>query len=219
MTQESTTNARETRKSPRGDARRRDILDAAVRLFANGGYNAASLANIAEEVGISQAGLLHHFPSKSELLLAVIRARDDELITNDRFRGEISLMQLMAVLTENEASPAIVKLNAILTIESLLEDHPAREWGEQTYALRRAAYIEVFERTLDADRMPPGVTPHDVGVLFLALNEGVRYEWIREGEGFHRASRLSEFFVLMRPYFRDSAQLDELLETYFAAPE
>ena len=49
---------------------RLDVLDAALGLVAAHGFDAATLQLIADEVGRSKAGLLHHFGSRDALLLA-----------------------------------------------------------------------------------------------------------------------------------------------------
>ena len=54
-------------RQPRGRARRAAVLDAARRLFASQGFKGSSLAAIAQEAGITDAGLLYHFPAKDEL--------------------------------------------------------------------------------------------------------------------------------------------------------
>lgn len=61
--------ARETPKSRRTRAR---ILDAALRLFAEIGYQAASNALIAEAAGLTRGAMLYHFPSREELVEAAI---------------------------------------------------------------------------------------------------------------------------------------------------
>jgi AcrR family transcriptional regulator len=55
-------------------ARRRKeaILDEATRLFAERGYAACSMADLAECVGLRKASLFHHFPSKDDLYGAVL---------------------------------------------------------------------------------------------------------------------------------------------------
>lgn len=53
-------------------SRRETILDAASALFAERGYDGASLRDISRRVGISHPGMLHHFSSKEVLLGAVI---------------------------------------------------------------------------------------------------------------------------------------------------
>lgn len=55
-----------------------DILDCAQTLIMKGGYNGFSYADIAEVVGIRKASIHHHFPSKSDLVCALIsRYRTD----------------------------------------------------------------------------------------------------------------------------------------------
>lgn len=46
------------------------ILDAAAALFARHGFEQTSLKTLADAVGLSKAGLLHHFPSKEALFEA-----------------------------------------------------------------------------------------------------------------------------------------------------
>ncbi len=50
------------------------IVDRAAALFAQHGFAHASLQQIADAVGYSKAGLLHHFPSKQAVYDAVINA-------------------------------------------------------------------------------------------------------------------------------------------------
>ncbi|WKK70569.1 TetR/AcrR family transcriptional regulator [Rathayibacter oskolensis] len=73
-------------RRPRGQyaktaARRAEIVSAGLEVFSASGYHAASLREIAEKVGLSQAGVLHHFANKWELLSAVLTLRDDHSIT------------------------------------------------------------------------------------------------------------------------------------------
>jgi AcrR family transcriptional regulator len=48
------------------------ILDAAAGLFARRGFAKTSVQDIADAVGLSKAGLLHHFPTKEALHAAVL---------------------------------------------------------------------------------------------------------------------------------------------------
>jgi AcrR family transcriptional regulator len=52
------------------------ILDKAAALFAHRGFAKTSLQDIADAVGLSKAGLLHHFPSKDALHDAVLAHAD-----------------------------------------------------------------------------------------------------------------------------------------------
>ncbi|WP_273379352.1 TetR/AcrR family transcriptional regulator [Symbiobacterium thermophilum] len=59
-------------KNPPPD-RRAEILDAALRLFAEKGYAAATNAEIARAAGVTAAALYYYFPSKEELFRAAVR--------------------------------------------------------------------------------------------------------------------------------------------------
>jgi TetR/AcrR family transcriptional regulator len=51
----------------------RSILDAATALFADEGFDSVSVASIAERAGVCKANVFHHFPSKDDLYLAVMK--------------------------------------------------------------------------------------------------------------------------------------------------
>jgi AcrR family transcriptional regulator len=53
------------------------ILDAAAALFARRGFAKTSVQDVAAAVGLSKAGLLHHFPSKDVLYAAVLAHAED----------------------------------------------------------------------------------------------------------------------------------------------
>jgi len=55
------------------EERRRQILDAAVRAFAQKGYHACRVSDIAEEAGVAYGLVYHYFESKDAVLEAVFR--------------------------------------------------------------------------------------------------------------------------------------------------
>ncbi len=58
-------------RAPRQDSRRAALLDAAAALFAERGFHAASTRELAAAVGMLPGSIYCHFPSKSDLLVAV----------------------------------------------------------------------------------------------------------------------------------------------------
>lgn len=58
---------------------RRQVLDAAVALFIEQGYDAASVSTLGARLGLSKAALYHHFPSKEALLDAALSEALDGL--------------------------------------------------------------------------------------------------------------------------------------------
>src|SRR5260221_3876287 len=53
--------------------RRRDLLDAAIRVFARKGFHAARVGDIAEEAGVAHGLLYHYFRSKEDVLETIFR--------------------------------------------------------------------------------------------------------------------------------------------------
>src|SRR5438270_10064416 len=60
--------------------RRRELLDAAVRVFAEKGFHASRVGDIAEEAGIAHGLLYHYFSSKEEVLETIFRDTWSELL-------------------------------------------------------------------------------------------------------------------------------------------
>jgi len=57
--------------TPSGRRSREEVLERAARLFAEKGYDAASMREIAEAVAIRPSSLYHHFPSKERILFEI----------------------------------------------------------------------------------------------------------------------------------------------------
>jgi len=53
------------------------ILDAGQELIQTGGFSAMSFQDIASEVGIRKPSIIHHFATKAELGVAIIRRYRD----------------------------------------------------------------------------------------------------------------------------------------------
>jgi AcrR family transcriptional regulator len=64
-----------------------DIISAAAKVFRSKGYHAATVRDIADEVGILKGSLYHHFDSKEELLYLVVK---EPIAQMYRTMGEIA---------------------------------------------------------------------------------------------------------------------------------
>lgn len=69
-----------TSRLPR-QARRAQLLEAAMDVFTSQGYHAAAMDDIADRAGVSKPVLYQHFPSKLDLYLALIDAGSAQLTT------------------------------------------------------------------------------------------------------------------------------------------
>jgi TetR/AcrR family transcriptional regulator, fatty acid metabolism regulator protein len=66
--------------SERSPDRRRDLLLAAIRVFARKGFHASRVGDIAEEAGVAHGLLYHYFRSKEEVLETIFRATWSNLV-------------------------------------------------------------------------------------------------------------------------------------------
>jgi AcrR family transcriptional regulator len=64
---------------PEGRSMREQILAAAVQLFAEYGYHAAPLRDIARIAGIQAASIYHHYPNKQALLIEIMETHMQRL--------------------------------------------------------------------------------------------------------------------------------------------
>lgn len=55
------------------------ILDSALALFSERGYDGASVNDICERAGLSKGGFYHHFPSKQALFVSLMKNWQDQL--------------------------------------------------------------------------------------------------------------------------------------------
>ncbi len=71
--------ATERRLTPRGRDRKRQLMDAAARLFAEGGYHPTSVAEIVTRLGVGKGVFYWYFASKEELFLAILKETQQNL--------------------------------------------------------------------------------------------------------------------------------------------
>lgn len=94
----------------RYDARRREVIAAAAKVFAQRGYHATTIEDLIEATGMTRGGLYHYTSGKRELLLSVIDelmepllAQAREVVTQPRAPEE-HLRRLMRVWLEHVAT-------------------------------------------------------------------------------------------------------------------
>ncbi|WP_432540913.1 TetR/AcrR family transcriptional regulator [Kineococcus sp. SYSU DK002] len=158
----------------KGRARRAQILTEAVAVFAESGYRAASLRDLAARCGLSHAGLLHHFGGKAPLLLAVLEQRDEQdaataglLIGTGRER----LDALVEVVRRNTGRRGIVELFTVLSAEATAADHPAHAFFAQRYERTVTAVADAF-----ADCGHP--RPRSAARRLVAVVDGLQVQWL-----------------------------------------
>ena len=83
------TERRPTARQRMAAARREQILETALRLFAERGFDATSTRQIAKEAEIAEGLIFHYFPTKGSLLTAIL---EDRLEGRRAFRARLRLL-------------------------------------------------------------------------------------------------------------------------------
>jgi AcrR family transcriptional regulator len=172
---------RANRATERGNARREEIIDAAVRLWAKRGYDATGIADVCTEANIGKGALYHHVGSKEDILFEIHNRFVDPMLSYGR---EL----LVADMSSSEAITALGH-RLIQTIATHSDECAIfiREYialssdrFETVRAKRREfsrIVSELIRRGIDAgelDDIPVDLATH----AFLALHNHV-YAWLR----------------------------------------
>jgi AcrR family transcriptional regulator len=169
--------------------RRQQIFDAAIEIIGQRGYRGFTLQELAQSCGLSNAGLLHHFPSKVQLLIALLNERDRSdyaaladagIHYRDQDPTKVALADLYRMLREvvirDSRRPEIVRLYCVLRAESLDEDHPAQAFFRD----RSIRALDDLVRMLGPHVKNPLATARQL----IGFHGGLEEQWLRENCGF-----------------------------------
>lgn len=161
-------------------ATRQRILDAALEVFGTAGYDSGSLREVAVLAGISQAGLIHHYPTKVALLSAVLERRDDvaQLQAEGIPPGIERLSALVDYARESGTRPGEIALFAVLSAEATRTSHPAHDYMRRRYQAVTRTLVTSLSAALDAGHLRPGDQPESVAADLIALWDGLQIQWL-----------------------------------------
>lgn len=190
MTTSSPDAPRQRGNYAKGVARRQEILDRAIEVFAQRGAQRTSLRAIAQEVGVTHAALTHYFGSLEELLVAVYaesqrRSDGEEPETPDATPAEA--MRVSA--KRNREIPGMVQLYSTLVATALEENHPAaQEFATDRFARLRADLTERVTNLQSSGRLRADVDASLVAALVIAASDGLQTQWLLEPSLDHEAA-------------------------------
>lgn len=75
-------------QAERTDTTRRKLIDAAIRVMRERGYGGLTTLEVAEVAGVSRGALLHHFPSRHDLVVATTKYMNELVLAESRRRAE-----------------------------------------------------------------------------------------------------------------------------------
>lgn len=198
--------ARDAAKRAKADAYRRLIADAAQKVFAEHGFEAAKIQDIAQEAGLSLGTLYTVFPGKAEIYSAIQREHGQAVLLEissavARVHGELeaALAGIEAYVRCLVARPHYLRM---LLREGL-------SWTQRSW-LRTAEEIATWERgmTLAVSLLRAGIergflhgdNPPDVLLKMIIAAQQVQLaDWLDRGAGPHEVEAL---IARMQTYFR-----------------
>ncbi|PFG18619.1 TetR/AcrR family transcriptional regulator [Serinibacter salmoneus] len=184
----------------RGEARRRLILNTAVDVFGEQGFRGSSLREIARRVGISEAGLLHHFGSKAALLSATIEERDRrdrERRAENEAAGATFTETMRAQVARNAAAPGLVGLHVVVSAEATDPSHPAHEVFRERYRSLRHQDDELFRACIDSGALREDVDPTAMGQIASAVMDGLQLQWLLDPDNVDMVALFDQFLALL----------------------
>jgi AcrR family transcriptional regulator len=161
----------------KGDERKQLILAVAQRLLTRNGWRSTTLGQIAQEAGVSAAGLLHHFESKELLLHAVLAARDADDDANADLVGDI-VEEIEGVSDRFRRAPDLIGTYIVLLVENLDSEAPLH--GRLLSRYRSAVHIiaEGIRRGQRTGRYRADVDPAVKAVEIVAFLNGMETSWL-----------------------------------------
>lgn len=154
----------QTKGYPKGQARRRQILETAYDLYVSKSER-PTLRQVAERVGLTEAGVLHHFDSLDELFVAILEERDEQAAQLSMEEPE----DIWEYLRWTTRTPGLTRLFVDMSVAGIDPQHPAHGFLQRHH--KRVA--ELLEEAF-------GVSDPAQVRMATAAAEGLQLRWLHD---------------------------------------
>ncbi|SIS13384.1 TetR/AcrR family transcriptional regulator [Microbacterium sp. RURRCA19A] len=164
---------------PKGLQRRQRIVDEAMVVFARSGVTSGSLREVAKRVGLTPAGLLHHFATKEELFAEVLRQRDERVRAAAGDPAEHTLVEQMGkVVAHNATARGLTALYTVVVAEASDPEHPSHVAFAARYRDSAARAAELLRAGQTAGEVRADIDPDRAARLLSAVMDGLQQQWL-----------------------------------------
>jgi TetR/AcrR family transcriptional regulator len=195
---------------PRKSQRRQQILEALAQMLESNPGNRITTAGLAKQVGVSEAALYRHFPSKSKMFEGLIEFIEDTLFTRvSIILGEESTAakrcekMLMLLLVFTERNPGLTR---ILTGDALSgETERLHQRVAQLFDRFETQLKQVIREAELREGLRPVLSLAAAANLLMAAAEGRISQYVRSG--FNRPPTSDwnkQWELLIGGFFRDA---------------
>jgi AcrR family transcriptional regulator len=180
---------------------REKIIQAATALFGEQGYRGATMKDIARAANLTGPGLLHHFPSKSHVLMAVLAERDrvDKArfsIAENRLPSE-PLATFERLMAHNATLPGLVQLFTTLIAESIQSDQPGHDYFLTRYTVLRSNVTDAVRRSQARGEIRMDIDADNLSVMIVAMMDGLQIQWLYAPEHIDLTSSFNAFAQML----------------------
>lgn len=158
------------------------ILDAALRLFAEKGFHNTRMDDLVDETGLSKGSLYWYFDSKDEIILAVLKRLFDlefyqmEALL-DQDGSAVDRLRALALLTGEEMAALEPMLSIVFEFYSLAGRRPdVRQVLGEYLARYRDGLTRLIEQGQERSEVRPG-PPGETAMSIIAVFEGLLVLW------------------------------------------
>lgn len=168
----------------RYDARRREVVATAARLFAERGYDGTSMSELTEATGLAAGGLYHYIEGKDDLLIAICDELLEPLLERAReiVAAEAPPVEQLRELVGAWVAHVVEHRDHMLvfTQERQAIESEAR-W--RRVRSQRKAFEKILDEVLARGEADGSMTFADRRLSLLALLGMVNYtaQWVRPG--------------------------------------
>ncbi|MFI6374386.1 TetR/AcrR family transcriptional regulator [Streptomyces sp. NPDC050546] len=177
------TNQRKPRGPYRKSAERREqILQAAYEAIDEYGER-ASLQDIADRVGVTQPALTYYFPTRDELLLAVLERRDvmGKASAGAAAAEHRNMIDGMVASTRHTTDhPGLAKLYVTLSAAATDPESPAHSYFTERYRGLATEVTRDFEEEQRAGGIRADEPAEHLARALLAVLDGLQIQWMHD---------------------------------------
>ncbi|WP_439656867.1 TetR/AcrR family transcriptional regulator [Lentzea sp. HUAS TT2] len=186
-----------------GEESRAKAVAVATELFALTGFKGTSVAAVAARTGLSQSGLLHHFPSKAALLTAVLEERDKQ--DGDFLAGSAgpplgwaAFDALAALVARNSTRPHLVGLFVRLAAEATEPAHPAHTWVRQHYSDLQRWLTDAVRTGQEQGEIAADAPVGTLVRTTIAVIDGLQQQWLLQPDEVSMTAEFEAFAAVLR---------------------
>ena len=169
--------------------RQKEIIEAAIKLIAQGGIQKLTMSNIAKQIGFSEPAIYRHFQSKMDILLAILgqfKQRSEFQIKRAQFFDSSGLVLLEAIFLEHTKQFADhPHMAAVMFSEEVFQNDV--QLAEEIFSIMTLIHdtiVDIIERAQARKELRTDLPKEHLALMFLGTLRLLVKRWYLSNYGF-----------------------------------